>query len=65
MTDPIVDAVPEADYVEQAVPVDPDDDGDDLALPPEPALEAPEADVFEQSREVPLDDEYPDTEPEY
>ncbi|MCM6774920.1 hypothetical protein NDR87_26105 [Nocardia sp. CDC159] len=57
-----IDAVPEADYMEQTVPAYPDLDDEDVLVPSgEPALEASEADVLEQSIAVPLDDDYEDT----
>jgi hypothetical protein len=46
---------PEADALEQATPVRPDDDGDDqVRIGPE----VPEADAVEQARAVGTDDEY-------
>ncbi|WP_433711950.1 hypothetical protein ACQP2U_37905 [Nocardia sp. CA-084685] len=77
MTDPstsrTVDAVPEADYVEQNVPAYDeiaDDTADDsaerdlAAAVDRDAFEANPADVVEQSIPVPLDDDR-DSEPEY
>jgi hypothetical protein len=51
-----VTEVPEDDAIEQAWPVDPEDVEPD---PPTPGLEAPEADVVEQSIPVPIvEDDY-------
>ena len=49
---------PEADVAEQEAPVDPTDDSND-AVPPVATsdVEADEADLLEQARAVPLDDE--------
>ena len=49
---------PEADVAEQEALVDPTDDGND-AVPPVATsdVEADEADLLEQARPVPLDDE--------
>jgi hypothetical protein len=49
---------PEADVAEQEALVDPTDDGND-AVPPVSTsdVEADEADLLEQARPVPLDDE--------
>ncbi len=61
-----IDAVPEADYVEQTVPAYRDADEEDAGLPTGgPTLEAAEADVLEQSIAVPLDEEYQDTDTQY
>jgi hypothetical protein len=53
-TDEAPEAVPEADALEQAEPVEPEDDRD---VSPSDASDAPEADALEQSRVVPHDDE--------
>jgi hypothetical protein len=54
------DDAPEADRVEQAIPVDPDgevaDDSWAGDLSADRAWQADEADLLEQAREVPLDD---------
>ncbi|MBF6333717.1 hypothetical protein [Nocardia transvalensis] len=62
-----IDAVPEADYMEQTLPAYPDADEDDTIVVPtgEPAWEASEADVIEQSIPVPLDDDYEGDTAEY
>ncbi|RDI66450.1 hypothetical protein [Nocardia pseudobrasiliensis] len=61
-----IDAVPEADYVEQTVPAYQDVDEEDAGVPTGgPTLEAAEADVLEQSIAVPLDEEYQDTNAQY
>jgi hypothetical protein len=63
----IIDAVPEADFVEQTLPAYPDTADSGAADYTESVLpsgvidrEAAEADVIEQSIPVPLDDEYED-----
>ncbi|NNH75398.1 hypothetical protein HLB23_37070 [Nocardia uniformis] len=67
MTDRSIDAVPEADLIEQTVPAYPENPVDDpeaeadtaVTLPDdERSWEADEADVIEQSIPVPLDDDY-------
>ncbi|WP_067543065.1 hypothetical protein [Nocardia crassostreae] len=65
MNDPAIDAVPEADYVEQNMPAYPDDGVDseesaaDDAVPPgDSGWTADEGDLVEQSIPVPLDDDY-------
>ena len=61
-----VDAVPEADFVEQTLPAYPDeptyaDEGAETEPPAgEVSWSASEADVIEQSISVPLDDDYED-----
>ncbi|MEU7633975.1 hypothetical protein AB0C34_29050 [Nocardia sp. NPDC049220] len=68
MTDPITDAVPEADLAEQSVLAYPDepvtlddvpgpDDSDEFALIERNEWDANPADVVEQLIPVPLDDE--------
>ena len=47
--------IPDADRAEQEISYDPEDDEVELASPP---LDAPEADVVEQSIPVPLDEDY-------
>ena len=47
--------VPEADALEQRLPVEDDDEG---AAVPRIDLETPEADALEQSLSVPVDDGY-------
>ncbi|MFD0000705.1 hypothetical protein [Nocardia sp. NPDC127526] len=67
MNDPAIDAVPEADYVEQNIPAYPDDgvddsvtaDGEITEVPPgDNGWTADEGDLVEQSIPVPLDDDY-------
>ncbi|WP_067674631.1 hypothetical protein [Nocardia miyunensis] len=61
MTDPIaaIDTVPEADRAEQSVPAYLEDDEFEPEFPTAAAdREATEADVIEQTIEVPLDDDY-------
>lgn len=48
--------VPPDDALDQARPVDPDAAGD--RLPHELPADAAEADAFEQSREIPVDDDW-------
>ncbi|MFJ1459679.1 hypothetical protein [Nocardia wallacei] len=56
-----IDAVPEADFMEQAVPAFPEDDDAETDVPVGATeREAAEADVLEQSIPVPLDDDYED-----
>jgi hypothetical protein len=58
------DAVPVEDALEQSIPVNEeqeDADGSD-ATAPSPIFDANEADVLEQSIEVPVDDDYRDEE---
>ncbi|MFF7938979.1 hypothetical protein [Nocardia gamkensis] len=68
MSDPLADAVPEADLAEQSVPAYPEEPvvADDLpeqddavgrAIPEREVLEANPADVLEQSIVVPMDDD--------
>ncbi|WP_067896561.1 hypothetical protein [Nocardia vaccinii] len=61
MTDHIaaIDDVPEADLAEQSAPAYLEDDESAPEFPPTTAdREAAEADVIEQTLEVPLDDDY-------
>ncbi|MBL1075643.1 hypothetical protein JK358_14705 [Nocardia sp. 2] len=65
MTEPSIDAVPEADLVEQHTPAYPDPEepaGSDSELTPLPEGDngwtASEADLIEQAIPVPLDDDY-------
>lgn len=53
-----IDAVPEADFMEQTVPAYPEDDEPDTDVVGTTEREAAEADVLEQSIPVPLDDDY-------
>ncbi|BCK58763.1 hypothetical protein [Nocardia wallacei] len=56
-----IDAVPEADFMEQTVPAYPEDDDTDTEVPVGATeREATEADLLEQSIPVPLDDDYED-----
>ncbi|WP_040870342.1 hypothetical protein [Nocardia exalbida] len=68
MSDPLADAVPEADLAEQSVPAYPEepvvaddlpeqDDAAGRAIPERDVLEANPADVLEQSIVVPMDDD--------
>lgn len=60
-----IDAVPEADHLEQNLEVAPDDAEFDEPSVATIDREATEADVVEQSIPVPLDDEYDEPESEY
>ncbi|MFR9753325.1 hypothetical protein ACL02S_20140 [Nocardia sp. 004] len=73
MTDPLADAIPEADLAEQSTPAYPDDtvlpddrpepgEGVGRAVDASSALEANPADVVEQSIPVPLLDDEPEDE---
>ncbi|ATL70909.1 hypothetical protein [Nocardia terpenica] len=67
MTDRI-DAVPEADFVEQSVPAYPDilDEDAEPELPADAGeRDATEADVIEQAIPVPLEDDYTDEAADY
>ncbi|MFI5541415.1 hypothetical protein ACIA5H_34040 [Nocardia sp. NPDC051900] len=67
MSDPLADAIPEADLAEQSVPAYPEepvladepeqDEAVGRATPERDTFEANPADVIEQSIAVPLDDE--------
>lgn len=50
-----VTEIPDADRAEQERPYDPDDEEVEFPSPP---LEAPEADVVEQSIPIPYEDDY-------
>lgn len=54
---PLDPEVPEADALEQALPSDPTERAEQAPRPQVP-FEAPEADVLEQSQEVPDEDDW-------
>ena len=63
-----IEAVPEADFMEQTIAAYPDvvDDDTEADLPTDAGdREAAEADVIDQSLGVPLDDDYEDDSGEY
>jgi hypothetical protein len=54
---PLDPEVPEADALEQSQPVVPEPSGSAVAPMPNLPLEADEADVLDQAREVPVEDD--------